>query len=589
MALVLADRVRDTTTTTGTGTVTLSGTAPTGYQTFGSAIGNANTTYYTINAGSQWEVGIGTYSSTGPTLARTTILASSSAGAAVDFAVGTKDVFVTYPAEKSVNYDASDNVGIGTTSPGVKLDVAGVVRSTGTSVGRATLEPGAASNSGYAGFYNAAGTRVGYVGFANDSSGIFLINSEVATNAMTFSTAATERMRITSAGDVGIGTSSPGFKLDVSGDAHASGSIFTGSDANGWGRFVNSGGALYVQAGSLNSGGATAQPIIFTNMYGGSERMRIDSSGNVGIGAAAPQGKLDVQSRSSGTVTTGLVLDNRVANSVGTGIDLRFYVNDGGDARYAAVRSTQNISGNYADLRFLVSNSTTPAEAMRISSGGYVAIGNSNAAPKFSVTLGTGFSWGGGWGAGSAVFGGNGATSGAGSGGLGISYDDTDGASLGAIIPGVAWKAIRLFSDNIQFCTNGATERMRITSGGIVQVNTTTTPSFGSPKLIVDGPISGKGFVTINSSTATTIAEGAGFLIVVRNRTHGGTAVVQYENATTPIIIATSGGTTFQTGTPSGSAQIQLTNRSGNLGIAALASGDRNNAELSVTIIQAYT
>lgn len=106
MALVLADRVRDTTTTTGTGTITLSGTAPTGYQNF-SVVGNGNTTYYTINAASQWEVGIGTYSSTGPTLSRDTVLASSNAGSLVDFSSGTKDVFITYPAEKSVNQNGS--------------------------------------------------------------------------------------------------------------------------------------------------------------------------------------------------------------------------------------------------------------------------------------------------------------------------------------------------------------------------------------------------------------------------------------------------------------------------------------------------
>jgi hypothetical protein len=98
MALVLADRVRDTTTTTGTGTVTLSGTAPNGYQTFGTAIGDANTTYYTIAAGTEWEVGVGTYTSSGTTLARTTVLSSSNSGAAVNFSAGTKDVFVTYPA-----------------------------------------------------------------------------------------------------------------------------------------------------------------------------------------------------------------------------------------------------------------------------------------------------------------------------------------------------------------------------------------------------------------------------------------------------------------------------------------------------------
>jgi hypothetical protein len=103
MAFVLADRVKETTTTTGTGTVTLLG-ATTGFQSF-SAIGNTNTTYYTITAqtGTEWEVGIGTYSSSGTTLARTTVISSSNAGSLVNFSAGTKDVFVTYPAEFTAN------------------------------------------------------------------------------------------------------------------------------------------------------------------------------------------------------------------------------------------------------------------------------------------------------------------------------------------------------------------------------------------------------------------------------------------------------------------------------------------------------
>jgi len=107
MALVLADRVRETSVTTGTGTLTLAG-AVTGYQTFSSAIGNTNTCYYTIaNPGtSEWEVGIGTVGA--GTLARTTILSSSNAGSAVSFSAGAKDVFVTYPAEKAVYLDSSD-------------------------------------------------------------------------------------------------------------------------------------------------------------------------------------------------------------------------------------------------------------------------------------------------------------------------------------------------------------------------------------------------------------------------------------------------------------------------------------------------
>ena len=112
MALVLADRVQETTTSTGTGSVTLGG-AVLGYQSF-AVIGNGNTTFYTIadQGGANWEVGIGTYSTTGPTLARTTVLASSNSGALVNFTAGTKTVFVTYPSEKSVNLDSSGNVNI---------------------------------------------------------------------------------------------------------------------------------------------------------------------------------------------------------------------------------------------------------------------------------------------------------------------------------------------------------------------------------------------------------------------------------------------------------------------------------------------
>ena len=102
MALVLKDRVKETTTTTGTGTLTLAGAA-TGFQSF-SAIGDGNTTYYCIvdSSASAWEVGIGTYTSSGTTLSRTTILESSNSGSKVNFASGTKDVFCTYPAERSV-------------------------------------------------------------------------------------------------------------------------------------------------------------------------------------------------------------------------------------------------------------------------------------------------------------------------------------------------------------------------------------------------------------------------------------------------------------------------------------------------------
>lgn len=96
MALVLADRVLETTTTTGTGTVTLAG-AQTGYQSF-AAIGDGNSTYYAIVGTSQWEVGIGTYTASGTTLSRSTVLASSTGGSLIDFSAGSKDVFCDFPA-----------------------------------------------------------------------------------------------------------------------------------------------------------------------------------------------------------------------------------------------------------------------------------------------------------------------------------------------------------------------------------------------------------------------------------------------------------------------------------------------------------
>jgi len=111
MPLVLADRVRETTVTTGTGTITLGG-AVTGFQSF-SAIGNGNTTYYTIagQGTNEWEVGVGTYTASGTTLSRDTVLASSAgAPTKTSFSAGTKDVFVTYPAERSVYSDGTNIV-----------------------------------------------------------------------------------------------------------------------------------------------------------------------------------------------------------------------------------------------------------------------------------------------------------------------------------------------------------------------------------------------------------------------------------------------------------------------------------------------
>jgi hypothetical protein len=289
MALVLADRVRDTTTTTSTGTITLSGTAPTGYQNF-SVIGNGNTTYYTIagQGTSEWEVGIGTYTSSGTTLSRTTVLASSNAGSLVVFSAGTKDVFVTYPAERSVNlsstaltsgrvpYATTDGLLVdvsGFTFDGTKLTVAGLIDSALTSgrVPYATTSGeltdstnltfnGTTLTANTIGAFTLSGTVAGggnqinnvIIGTSTPLAGNFttasattsvttpsvtnagtLALSATGANILTASTNSTERMRITSAGGVSFGATgtaygTSGQVLTSAGDAPPTWSTPTG-------------------------------------------------------------------------------------------------------------------------------------------------------------------------------------------------------------------------------------------------------------------------------------------------------------------------------------------------------------------------
>src|SRR5210317_1019861 len=111
MALVVNDRVKETSTTTGTGTLNLD-VASLGFETFVAGIGNTNTTYYSIvNENGEFEVGIGTVTDAATdTLSRDTILSSSNSDAAVNFSAGTKDVFCTLPASKAVILDSSGNI-----------------------------------------------------------------------------------------------------------------------------------------------------------------------------------------------------------------------------------------------------------------------------------------------------------------------------------------------------------------------------------------------------------------------------------------------------------------------------------------------
>lgn len=153
MALVLADRVNETTTTTGTGTVTLAG-AVDKFQSF-AVIGNGNETYYTIahQSANEWEVGIGTYTAAGTTLSRSTVLSSSNSGNLVNFTAGTKNVFCDYPAGKAVFEDLDNNVTVAgnvVADNGIFVNATTVTNNytiaagyNGISVGPMTVGPGA--------------------------------------------------------------------------------------------------------------------------------------------------------------------------------------------------------------------------------------------------------------------------------------------------------------------------------------------------------------------------------------------------------------------------------------------------------------
>tara|TARA_R100000900_G_scaffold134231_1_gene111312 strand:- start:162 stop:899 length:738 start_codon:yes stop_codon:yes gene_type:complete len=112
MALVISDRIKETSTTTGTGTLTLGG-AVTGFETFTTNLSNGDTTYYCCTDNTDFEVGLGTFTSSGTTLARTTILSSSNSNNAVNWSSGTRTVFCTLPAAKTVFLDASGNATLG--------------------------------------------------------------------------------------------------------------------------------------------------------------------------------------------------------------------------------------------------------------------------------------------------------------------------------------------------------------------------------------------------------------------------------------------------------------------------------------------
>ena len=216
MAFTLKDRVKETTTTTGNGTVTLLG-AVSGFEAF-SVIGNTNTTYYAIvhQSEDEWEVGIGTYTASGTTLARTTVLSSTNSDAAVVFSAGTKDVFVTYPADKAVYVSASPafvNVSIGGALTGVSAAFTNHVSVNSLAVVGATSIGGALSGVSATFSNHVSANTLGVVGITS------IGGSLVGTSATFGDHVSVSSLGVT--GNIGVGVAAPLARIHIAQNAIA--------------------------------------------------------------------------------------------------------------------------------------------------------------------------------------------------------------------------------------------------------------------------------------------------------------------------------------------------------------------------------
>lgn len=271
MALVVKDRVRETTTTTGTGTLTLAG-AVVGFQSF-AVIGNANTTYYTIvdAVTGDWEVGIGTYTASGTTLSRDTVLESSNSGNLVDFAAGVKDVFCTYPAERSVYVDGTAitpgtaaRLGYTNLTQGSALSVLGVA-------GNATADVASIVAASDYQVLRRSGTAVGFGAVALNQSNAVTGTLAVANGG---TGATTANANTVFAGPTTGAAAAPGFRALVAADIPASSTFASGTTMlfvqtaapTGWTKSTtHDNKALRVVSGTAGSGGSVAFTTAFAS------------------------------------------------------------------------------------------------------------------------------------------------------------------------------------------------------------------------------------------------------------------------------------------------------------------------------------
>jgi len=295
MALVLKDRVQETTTTTGTGTITLAG-AVSGFQSF-SAIGNGNTCYYAIVGGTEWEVGLGTYTSSGTTLSRDTILESSNGGTAVNFSAGTKNVFVTYPAEKSIYQNASGVVNLTSTDVTTALGYTPVTDARTLTVNGTTYDL-TANRTWSVGTVTSASV-VSANGFAGT------VATATSTPAITLTTTITGLLK---GNGTAISAASSGTDYAP---ATSGSSILYGNGSGGFSN-VTVGTGLSFSTGTLSNSGVTSYPGAgIANSTGSAWGTSYTTSGSGTVVALATSPTLTTAT-TSGTFTLGGALDETV-------------------------------------------------------------------------------------------------------------------------------------------------------------------------------------------------------------------------------------------------------------------------------------